>query len=269
MSQRINPSWVRRFIAFAVMAAVIKSVMLVWSFFLPAEGVDYTAPQADTLSNALYKPSVALGLQTGSPAAAASNGSKEPVYRLDSLNLKGTYLDRSIAFILVQNGKEDVLIFEGDRFQGYTLVDVFPDKAVFEKNGRRYEVAFKEPEGGAAITIAKTESVVNNGGFVSVKRKELAYYAKNFDAIWQNIKIQEVMDGKKLKGFEVGWIKKDSIFAKLGLQEGDIITGINGKPFNSVAEAFKLYQNLGKIDNLTIEIKRNNQERQLDYAIYE
>ena len=191
-----------------------------------------------------------------------------PVYRLESLTLKGIYLDRAIAFILVLSGKEDVLILEGDRFQGYTLVDVFPSKAIFEKSGRRYEVAFKEPE-GTAITINKPNDVVNNGGFVSVKRKELAFYAKNFDAIWQNIKIQEIMDGKKLKGFEVGWIKQGSVFAKLGLQEGDIITGINGKPFNSVAEAFKLYQNLGEIDNITIEIKRNNQERQLDYAIYE
>ena len=77
------------------------------------------------------------------------------------------------------------------------------------------------------------------------------------------------MDGDKLKGFEVGWIKKDSVFDKLGLQKGDVITGINGKPVSSVSEVFKIYQNLGDIDNLTIEIKRNNQERQLDYAIYE
>jgi type II secretion system protein C len=267
MNQRINPSWVRRFIAVAVMAAIIKSGMLVWSYFLPAEGIDYTAPQTDALSNTLYKPSVAFGLQRSRPSKSIGD-SGEPVYRLDTLNLKGIYLDRAIAFILVQNGKEDILIFKGDRFQGYTLVDIFPDKAVFEKNGRLYEVVFSEPEGGA-ISINGTESVVDNGGFVSVRRKELSYYAKNFDAIWQNIKIQEIMKNNRLTGFKVGWIKKDSVFAKLGLQEGDIITGINGKPVSSVSEVFKIYQNLGKIDNLTIEIKRNNQERQLDYAIYE
>ena len=251
----------------AVMAAVIKSLMLVFSMFLPVQGIDYTAPGGEGLTNALYKPSQALDMQSAMPAAR-STGSSEPVYRLDSLDLKGIYLDSAIAFILVQSGKEAILIFKGDRFQGYTLVEVFANKAVFEKNGRRYEVAFKEPEGGSVAPL-KAETVVDNGGFVSIKRNELAYYAKNFDAIWQNIKIQEIMEGDKLKGFEVGWIKKDSIFAKLGLQEGDIITGINGKPVGSVSEVFKIYQNMGGIDNLTIDIKRNNQERQLDYAIYE
>jgi len=266
MNQRIDPSLVRRFLKIAVMAAVVKSGMMVWSYFLPAEGVEYAAPQANALSSGTYNPSVAFGLKEKQTAQTGST--TEQVYKLDNLNLKGIYLGRSVAFILVQNGKEDILIIKGDRFQGYTLVDIYPQKAVFEKSGLKYEVDFKDDR-DQSYTANQTESVVDNGGFVSIKRKELAYYAGNFDAIWQNIKIQEQMESGKLSGFKVEWIKKDSVFAKLGLQEGDIITGINGKAVTSVSEAIKIYQNLNAIDNLTIDIKRNNQERQLDYAIYE
>jgi len=266
MIQRIDPSWVRRFLTVAVMAAVVKSGMLVLSYFLPAESVEYAAPQSDALPSGTYKPSVAFGLKE--KQTAQTGPAAEQVYKLDNLNLKGIYLGRSVAFILVQNGKEDILILKGDRFQGYELVDIYPQQAIFEKSGRKYEVDFKDDR-DQSYTVNQAESVVNNGGYVSVKRKELAYYAGNFDAIWQNIKIQEQMQGGKLSGFKVEWIKKGSVFAKLGLQEGDIITGINGKPVTSVSEAFKIYQNLNAIDNITIDIKRNNQERQLDYAIYE
>ena len=267
MNQRIDPSWVRRFIIVAVMAAVIKSLMLLLSFFLPAEGVGFSQPQPDAFTNTLYRPAAAFGLEKQQASVSTSAGG--PVYKLDSMNLKGIYRGSTVAFILIESSGQDIFILKGEQYRGYTLTDILPQKAIFEKSGRRYEVVFKASEPQAFSMTPEAAPVVNSGGFVSVKRKELQYYAKNFDDIWKNIRISEKMQGKTLTGFEVEWIKPDSIFAKIGLQKGDIITGINGKPVSSVSQAFKVYRNLDKIDNLTIEIKRNNQERQLDYAIYE
>jgi len=269
MSQRIDPSWVRRFVMVAVMAAVIKSGMLVWSFFLPSAGVEYVAPRESGLERNLYKPSKAFGLES-QKAEQPVAGKKSQVYKLDKLTLKGIYTDGAFAFISVSDGSKDTLIVKGEQFQGYTLSLIFPDRAVFEKGGRRYELDFKEEKENKSFTMTKAEpDVISDNGFTSIKRKEIKFYTDNFDAIWENIKIQEVFENKKLKGFEVKWIKKGSIFAKMGLEENDVITGINGKPVTSVSQVLKIYQDIDKIDNLTLEIKRNNKERQLDYAIYD
>jgi type II secretion system protein C len=267
MNQRIDPSWIRRFVTLAIMAACIKAGMLVWSFFLPATGVEYIAQQGESLPVNNYRVDAAFGLK-GQDSSSPASPSSAPVYKLTSLNLKGIYRGQRTAFILVQDGKDERIIFKGENFQGYTLTDVLLKKAVFEKNGRRYEVDFKDADD--IPSPVQTQSVINNGnGYISVKRNELIYYKKNFNAIWQNIKINEQKQNGKLNGFKVTWIKAGSVFAKLGLKKGDIITGINGKPVSSVAEAFKIYQKMDTLENLTIEIKRNNQKRELDYAIYE
>lgn len=268
MNQRIDPSWIRRLVTIAVMAAFIKAGMLVLSFFLPASGVEYSATQGGSLPVHSYKIDAAFGLK-GQGDTTAAAPSSAPVYKLNSLNLKGIYRSEQTAFILVQDGKDERLIFKGENFQGYVLTDVLPKKAVFEKNGRTYEVDFKDADDDLTAPV-QTQSVINNGsGFVSVKRRELTYYKNNFNAIWQNIKIDEQKQNGKLTGFKVTWIKPGSVFAKLGLKKNDVITAINGKPVSSVAEVFKIYQKMDTLDNLSIEVTRNNQKRELDYAIYE
>ncbi|MHC3995158.1 PDZ domain-containing protein [Thiomicrolovo sp. ZZH C-3] len=269
MKQRINPLWVRRFIVLATLAAVAKALMLVLATQLPYGGVEPAVAPGDSLTYSRYSPSRLFGIEA-QKAVPTSGGKQTEVYRLDALTLRGIYLEETNAFILVEEGTKTELFSIGDRYKRYTLVDILPSKAIFEKDGQRYALAFKEESsaGLQSATVPPT-SVVSQNGFTSIKRKEVRYYTEHFDAIWKNVKIQEVYKNKKLTGFEVKWIKKDSIFAKMGLQERDIITGINGKPLTSVAEVLKLYKNMDQIDNLTLDIQRNNTERQLDYAIYD
>jgi general secretion pathway protein C len=267
MKQRINPLWVRRFIILAVMAAAVKGIMLAAELLLPYQGVDMAVSQDNALQYTRYNPSKIFGLQT--PKGQKNAGKNTEIYRLESLSLKGIYRDSEHAFILVEEGKETTLLSKGDTFKRYTLVDILPATAIFEKDGRRYELVFKESTQGVIGGTSWAPPVVSQNGFTAIRRKEVRYYTEHFDAIWQNIKIDEIYKGKKLTGFEVKWIKKDSIFAKMGLKEHDIITGINGRPVTSVAEVLKLYKNIKQIDNLTLEIQRNHSERQLDYAIYD
>ncbi|WP_345987620.1 PDZ domain-containing protein [Sulfurimonas sp. HSL1-2] len=269
MKQRINPLWVRRFIVLAILAAVAKALMLILAAWLPREGVEPAVASGDTVTYARYTPSQLFGIEQRR-AVAKSGGKQTEVYRLDALTLRGIYLEEAHPFILVEEGSKTELLSIGEQYNRYTLVDILPTKAIFEKDGQRYALAFKEESmGGVETAPSPATSVVTQDGFTSIKRKEIRYYTENFDAIWQNVKIQEVYQNKKLTGFEVKWIKKDSIFAKMGLQEHDIITGINGKPLTSVAEVLKLYKNMDQIDNLTLDIQRNHTERQLDYAIYD
>lgn len=59
-------------------------------------------------------------------------------------------------------------------------------------------------------------------------------------------------------GFKFSQIDPDSIYAKSGLRDDDIVTGINGTRLNSVGEAVTLLKSLKQADQVEIELKRGN-----------
>ncbi len=263
MNQLISPLWVKRLILVGIIAAVIKIVMLGVLFILPHQGSDRVSVEEVSLYQS-YKPSKVFALR-GKKVPIVK---KAPVYQLKNLILQGLYDDPQTPFIVVEDAKKITLVGLGESFKGYKLIDVRKDRAIFKKSGKQYELLFKEKalqEG--AISVAEPE-IIQDDAAVFVKRKEIKHYAKNFDAIWKNIKIKEIIKDKRLKGFEVTWVKKSSLFAKLGLTKGDVITGVNGKTLKSVSQVFKIYNNMDKMDSLKLMILRDNQEKELEYEVF-
>jgi general secretion pathway protein C len=62
-------------------------------------------------------------------------------------------------------------------------------------------------------------------------------------------------------------IRPRSIFLRMGLRNGDIITGVNGKPLQSVNDALSLYGGLRSAENLNLQLKRRGRSRTIDYSI--
>lgn len=264
MKQLINPLLIRRLIVIGWMALGVKLMMLGLLWVLPKGGIEHLHVAEATLY-ASYKPSVPFGLQ-GKQVKVAKEA---PVYRLDSLTLQGLYDDSSNPFIAVMEGSAVTMIGRGEVFKGYKLIEVHADRAVFQKDSKRYELTFKEGAIKTDTMISAAEpEVIQDDKAVFVKRNEIAHYAKNFEDIWKNVKIQELIKDKRLEGFEVTWVKKESVFAKLGLQEKDIITGVNGQKFKSISQVFKIYNNMDKLDSLKLTIMRDNQEKELEYEIF-
>ncbi|MEY4631477.1 MAG: ral secretion pathway protein GspC [Pseudomonadota bacterium] len=57
-------------------------------------------------------------------------------------------------------------------------------------------------------------------------------------------------------GFKFSQIDPESIYAKSGLRDEDVVTGINGQKLNSVGEAVTLLKSLRQADQVEIELKR-------------
>ena len=69
-------------------------------------------------------------------------------------------------------------------------------------------------------------------------------------------------DGLALKN-----IKPNSIFRRMGLRNGDILTGVDGQEIQTVDDALKLYENLKSASGVQVQILRRGQERTIDYSI--
>ena len=100
-----------------------------------------------------------------------------------------------------------------------------------------------------------------------VSKGLLSSYTKDIDKVWKDIGIGEHKVNGVLTGFKVNFIKRNSDFEKLGLKRGDILTSINGQELDSYNAAFSFYKEMDSIENLTLSIKRNNQNMELEYEI--
>jgi hypothetical protein len=78
--------------------------------------------------------------------------------------------------------------------------------------------------------------------------------------------VPSISDGKA-NGFKLYAIRPTSLFARVGLQNGDTITAINGQDFNSPDKALEVYSKVKDADKLTIDVLRRGQPMALELRV--
>jgi membrane-associated protease RseP (regulator of RpoE activity) len=78
---------------------------------------------------------------------------------------------------------------------------------------------------------------------------------------------EPVMNGNEIKGFRLFQLEKGSIYEKLGIQDGDVVTEINGVPLNNVAKTVQFLNGLKTENNVTVSVVRNGQPTQLELSV--
>ena len=68
-------------------------------------------------------------------------------------------------------------------------------------------------------------------------------------------------------GFLARRIKPESLVARLGLEEGDIVKSVNNTELNSVLHALSVYQDLQTLHFLALRLERANQPKWLFYKL--
>jgi general secretion pathway protein C len=68
-------------------------------------------------------------------------------------------------------------------------------------------------------------------------------------------------------GFKVYGIRRDSLFGKLGLENGDLIQSINDIPMTGADKALQAYGRLRMADRISITVTRRGQAITMNYNI--
>ncbi len=150
---------------------------------------------------------------------------------------------------------------------------------IFNENARRYEyLALHDgfvPVAPSRKIFAPPTSSDNLGSTLrKVGQNKFEIEAKDFDATMGNLSqlatqariVPAFEDGKSV-GFKLFNIAPGSLYAKVGLQDGDIITKINGYELNSPDKALELYQMRSTASQLNIDYKRGGTSTSTEIAI--
>jgi general secretion pathway protein C len=89
----------------------------------------------------------------------------------------------------------------------------------------------------------------------------------NINQLLTQIRVVPNFQDGKADGFKLFAIKPQSIFAKIGLKNGDVIRKVNDQDITSPEKAFGVFQQLRNEKNLSVEISRRGQNQTLSYEI--
>lgn len=245
-----------------LLAFLIDSLLF---FILPKNGVDFVKDQSLSLNYTKYN------FYSNIKSYEIKNDAKQNIQDLSNYKLKAIYYENinSGWIVLEKNlGNESHILTYKEILDGYSLSKLFLNYVIFEKDKKEYKLEIKEEYSNheELNTSSKQEIIIKNNG-ATVSRDYLNSYIKDTNKIWKNIEISEIRNGDKLDGFKINNINKDSVFAKIGLKEGDIIKMVNNSVLSSYSDALKVYGNMENTRYINMQILRNNELMELNYEI--
>ena len=120
------------------------------------------------------------------------------------------------------------------------------------------------PGGPLAAASGIKETAPNN---YAVPRKEIDNAIANMSDLATKARIVPSFKNGVSNGFKLFSIMPDSLYAKIGIQNGDVIKKINGYDMNSPEKAMEIYTKLLNATHVDVEIERHGDTLRKNYAI--
>lgn len=172
------------------------------------------------------------------------------------------------AVILDKNtGRQDVYGV-GDTVAQATIRKILRAKVVLGVHGRDEILAMDvNPAGGDAAQNSGAARGADRGSRVILDRREVQRAMGNVSHLLSQVKINPVSGDNGTSGFALDHIAGGSLFDKIGLVNGDVIQGANGKTVTSPEEAFALYQGLKNQSNVSLTIIRGGRAETVNVVL--
>jgi len=169
------------------------------------------------------------------------------------------------AVIEEKDKKKQGLFRVDDTVASATVVKIMRGMVVLHVDGKD-EILTMETKTGKDLAGAAERTTSGIGNSIVVRKAEIDEALEDMGKILAQARIRPYFFAGKSDGFIINRIKKGSIFQKMGMQNGDIIQGVDGQPIKSPDEMLKLYNGLKSGSAINLNIKRKGVEQKLEYV---
>ena len=184
---------------------------------------------------------------------------------------------RAYAVIEDTKTRQQNLYRIGDSIQNATVKLILRQKVVLSVNDSDEVLGMEEigatKKGKQSPRVARKEAspprmpVSTYPRQLTLKSDQIESALENLDQLMDQARIRPHIEEGKAAGISITGIKPNTIFRKMRLRNGDIITGVNGAPIETVEDAMKIFGDLSSAAEVQVEIKRRGRKRVLDYKI--
>lgn len=170
----------------------------------------------------------------------------------------------------------------GSKIRDATISDIAEDRVYLEASGRKeyLDLIDKAPATPAAVAAVPAAPPADplmaelDRGIKKIGEHNYEVQRATVDSLLGNMSllsrsariVPEIRDGKAA-GFRLFSVRPDGPFAKIGLQNGDVISAINGLEMTSPDKALEVYTKLKSASHLSVGLERNGQKINKEYNI--
>jgi general secretion pathway protein C len=166
----------------------------------------------------------------------------------------------------------------GDKYQGARIYRIEKERVLLDHDGVNEYIdnsAAAPPNlgvtpipqlGGQPQAANDSVRQLSENQYV-VARSEINSALTNLSDLATKARIVPSFKNGVANGFKLFSIVPDSLYAKIGVQNGDVIRRINGYEMNSPDKALEIYQKLRDASRIEIEIERRGETLRKTYSI--
>ena len=163
----------------------------------------------------------------------------------------------------------------GDKYQGARIYAVEKERVLLDNNGNNEYIdnSAAAPNLGIAPIPQPGQPQASDGvrqlseNQYVVAKSEINNALTNLSDLATKARIVPSFRNGVANGFKLFSIVPDSLYAKIGIQNGDVIRRINGYEMNSPDKALEIYQKLRDANRVEIEIERRGETLRKSYSI--
>jgi len=172
--------------------------------------------------------------------------------REQNLYRTGDSIDNAIVKMIL---REKVVLTVNEQDEILTMEEVVASKRSVRSSRPRSD------------TLARKLPVSGYPRKITLNRERMESALENLGELMDQATIRPHIENGAAAGISVTGIKPNALFRRMRLRNGDIITGVNGRPIESVEDAIAIFEDFNSAAELKIDIKRRGQNQTLDYRI--
>jgi general secretion pathway protein C len=170
--------------------------------------------------------------------------------------------------VIEEKGKRKQGLYRvGDSVQGATVKRILRGKVVLSVDEKDEILMMAEEPASRGEPEYREKPSPEREATVVVKRSEVDESLRNVHQLLSQVRIRPHFTDGVADGLVVSNIKPNSIFARMGLRNGDIVQGLNGRNIQTPDDVMEMYERLKSGSSLAVQVMRNGEEKIINYQI--
>jgi general secretion pathway protein C len=173
----------------------------------------------------------------------------------------------AVAIIEESDKKTQGLYRLGDSVQNAIVRKILRGKVVLRVGDNDQILTMEESLSSRSETDHGISTVGGRGEetTIMVNLSDLQSSLTNINRLLTEARIRPHYKDGKADGLALTQVKPDSFFRTLGLQDGDVVQGIDNRAIRSPDDILSFYQNLKSGSQISLQVDRRGQQRTINY----
>ena len=183
-------------------------------------------------------------------------------------DLKGTVAyNSSFGFIVIEErgNHKQKLYRMGDMIGSAKLIKITRNTAILKDGGREITLKIKATMEGPLLSNSPNRTAPRS---LTLSKKTVNENLNDLKSIMNQAVVRPFLNEGIQEGYIISNIAPNSLYEKMGMQNGDVVIDINNKHMQSAEDLLQMVNLMQSGSSITLNVKRNGKIETINYSFY-